>query len=324
MSPTLRTMLLAVFALWAVPAGAQSYPSQPIRILVPIAAGSVTDVIMRAAAQHLSQRLGQQVVIENRGGANFIIGAQACAGAPPDGYTLCAVNNNSLSINPLIYQKLPYDADKDFVPIVNMYVVIEALAVSSAVPVNSVAGLRDLARSKSLNFGTLGEGSYPDLFLAWLNTQWHTSIVGVPYRGGGPLAQALVAGEIQVGHIGLGNLLGLLPTGKVKLLAVAAPKRSPLVPDVSTDVEARIGGFPGAVWWGLAAPRGTPSPIVERINREFTKLFREAEFVAYLEQQAALPVVGTPAEFARFLAKDRADSDALVKIAKTPRTEYRP
>ena len=238
----------------------QSYPERPIRLVVPISPGSVTDVIMRAAAIELSSRLGQQVVIENRAGANFIVGAQACAAAAPDGYTICAVNNNSLSINPLIYNSMPYDAQKDFTPITNLFLLVEALAVSSSVPVNSVAELQALARSKpeALNFGTLGPGSYPDLFLNWLNRKWNIKLVGVPYRGGGPVALAIASNEIQVASMGLGNFIALAGDRKLKILAVSPVKRTALLPDVPTFKEVGIGDFPGHVWWGLVGPKGMP------------------------------------------------------------------
>lgn len=149
------------------------------------------------------------------------------------------------------------------------------------------------------------------------------NIVGIPYRGGGPIAQALVAGDLQIAKMGLGNFLGLLGTGKIKPLAVAAVRRSVLVPDVPTLAEAGI-DFPPFGWWGLAAPKGVPQPIVDRLNTEFVKLYREPKFVAYLEKQAVLPAPGTPAEFAAFLQKDRRDAELLIKIADQPRADYKP
>lgn len=310
----------------AVPGLAQSYPDRPIRLVVPIAPGSVTDVIMRAAANELSPRLGQQVVIENRAGANFIVGAQACAAAAPDGYTLCVVNNNSLSINPLIYNSLPYDAQKDFTPITNLFLLVEALAVSASVPVNSVAELQALARSKpdSLNFGTLGPGSYPDLFLNWLNRTWDTKLVGVPYRGGGPVALAIAGNEIQIASMGLGNFIALAGDRKLKILAVSPAKRTALLPDVPTFTEAGIGDFPGHVWWGLVGPKGMRPAVVERLNREFVSLWRDPKFVDFLAKQAVQPHAGSSDEFAAFLKKDREDSEVLVKLANAPKSDYTP
>jgi tripartite-type tricarboxylate transporter receptor subunit TctC len=311
--------------LWALASSAQTYPDRPIRVIVPIAAGSVTDVIMRASASELAQRVGQPFVIENKGGASGIPGAQACAQATPDGYTLCLVYHNTLSINPLMFNKLPYDAEKDFTLITNLYLLVEALFVNSSLNVASAAELKAYAQAHpaALNYGTLGPGSNPEMFLNWMNQKWNVNIVGIPYRGGGPIAQALVANELQIAKMGLGNFLGLIGTGKIKPLAVAAARRSPLAPDVPTLAEAGI-DFPPFGWWGLAAPKGVPQGIVDKLNAEFVKLYREPKFVEYLEKQAVLPAAGTPAEFTAFLKKDRQDAEFLIKIANQPREDYKP
>src|SRR5882672_3517657 len=192
-----RIALALLAASCASSAHAQSYPNKPIRVVVAIAAGSVTDVIMRAATIELSPRLGQQLVIENRGGAG-ILGAQTCAQAAGDGYTLCVIYHSTTSYNPLLFDKLPYDADKDFVPVTRLFFLTEGVFASNAINVKSIAELKTLATGKpdGLNYATLGEGSFPDLFMRWLNNQWGTRIVGVPYRGGGPAAQALAANEV--------------------------------------------------------------------------------------------------------------------------------
>src|SRR5262245_11228186 len=298
-----RILLVGVAALaGATAALAQSYPNKPIRMIVSIAAGSVTDVIMRAAANELHPRLGQPLVIENRGGAAGILGGQACGQATGDGYTVCVIYHSTMSYNPLLFTKLPYDAD-DLVPITRLFFLTEGVFVSNEANVKSVAELNALAQSKpdGLNFATLGEGSFPDLFLKWLNNQWGTRIVGVPYRGGGPAAQALAANNVQVTRFGVGNFLGLVEAGKVKALAVSADKRSPLLPDVPTFAEAGLGGFPGQGWWGLAAPRGTPPAIVAKLNAEFGRLFKEPKFVEFLERQAVASAPTTPEGFAEFL-----------------------
>ena len=210
------------------------FPSKPIRLIVPIAAGSVTDVVLRAAAQPLSARFGQPVLIDNRPGASGIIGAQACATAPADGYTLCAVYHAIMSFNPHTQDKLPYDPQRDFAPVTNLYFVTEALVVPRSLPVNSVAELRAHARANpaALNFGTLGEGSLQELMVAWLNRDWGVRIAAVPYKGGGPISTALLSNEIQVGQMGVGNFLGAIQSGQLKALAIAAEKRSPLLPQI--------------------------------------------------------------------------------------------
>lgn len=309
----------------AATAQAQTYPDKPIRLIVSIAAGSVTDVIMRKTAAELAPRIGQQLIIENRGGASGILGAHACAQAPGDGYTLCVIYHSTMSYNPLLFDKLPYNPDTDLVPVARLFFLTEGLFASNAIGVNSVAELKKLAQSKpdGLNYATLGQGSFPDLFMRWLNNQWGTHLVGVPYKGGGPAAQALAANEVQVTRFGVGNFRGLVAAGKVKALAVASEKRSPLMPDVPTLAEAGL-NYPGQGWWGLAAPKGTPQPIVDKISAEFGKLYRDPAFVTFLDQQLVVSSPTTPAEFAAFLKEDRKAAESLIKLANTKRQEYKP
>jgi tripartite-type tricarboxylate transporter receptor subunit TctC len=318
---------LAVCAFaYVAAAHAQPYPNKPIRVIVSIAAGSVTDVIMRAAANELQATLGQPLVIENKGGAAGILGGQSCAQAAPDGYTVCIIYHSTLSFNPIIFNKLPYDADTDFVPIARLFFLIEGVFVSNALGVNSVAELKTKAQANpgALNYATLGEGSYPDLFLKWLNNQWGTKIVGIPYKGGGPAAQALAANEVQLTRFGVGNFLGLVEGGRVKAVVVSAAKRSALLPDVPTFSEVGWGNFPGQGWWGLAAPKNTPKDFVTKLNTAFVKLFSDPKFMAFLEKQAVVPAATSPEDFVAFLKEDRKSAQALIDIAKLPRAEYKP
>jgi tripartite-type tricarboxylate transporter receptor subunit TctC len=303
---------------------AQNYPNKPIRMIVSIAAGSVTDVIMRAAAAELQGRLGQPVVVENIGGAAGILGGKACAQAAPDGYNICIIYHSTMSFNPLLFSNLPYNPD-DFVPMARLFFLVEGIFASSAINVNSIAELKALAQSKpdGLNYATLGEGSYPDLFLKWLNNQWGTKIVGIPYRGGGPAAQAIAANDVQVTRFGVGNFGGALAAGKAKALAVSTAKRSPLLPEVPTLAEVGLGNYPGQGWWGLAAPKGTPPAAVALLSSEFQKLFSDPKFTAFLEKQAVVPAATDPAGFVAFLREDRKNAEALIKIANTRKTEFK-
>jgi len=307
------------------PAYAQTYPDHPIRVIVGIAAGSVTDVIMRAAAQELQGRLGQPLIIENRGGASGILSAQACAQATPDGYTICVLDHGPMSYNPFLFEKLPYDPDKDLVPVTRLFFLTEGVFVSSALGVNSIAELKAMAQKDSgkLNYATLGVGSFPDLFMRWLNSQWGTNIVGVPYKGGGPASLALAANEVQVTRFGIGNFLGLVKAGNVKALAVASDKRSPLLPDAPTLAEAGI-HYPGQGWWGIVAPKGTPPAVVDKINAAFVKLFNEPKFNEFLEGRGVVGATTTPAGFAEFLKEDRKAAESLVKIANSKLETYKP
>ena len=230
-----------------------------------------------------------------------------------------------MSYNPLLFTKLPYNADTDFAPVARLFFLTEGLFASSALGVNSVADLKAKAQSgAALNYATLGEGSFPDLFLKWMNNQWNTKIVGIPYRGGGPAAQALAANDVQVTRFGVGNFTGLLESGKVKALGIGLPTRSALFPDVPTLDEAGLPGFPGQGWWGLAAPRGTPPAIVERLSSEFGKLFSEPKFKAFLDKQAVASAPTTPDGFAAFLKQDRKAAETLIRIANTKPEEYTP
>lgn len=320
-----RFVLCLAAACFAFTASAQNYPNKPIRMIVSIAAGSVTDVIMRAAAAELQNRLGQPLVIENVGGAAGILGGKNCAQAAPDGYNICVIYHSTLSFNPLLFSNLPYNAETDFVPVARLFFLVEGLFASSEINVKTVSEAKALAQSKpdGLNYATLGEGSYPELFLKWLNNQWSTQILGVPYRGGGPAAQALAANQVQLTRFGVGNFVGVIEAGKVRALAVTSDKRSPVLPNVPTFKEVGWGDYPGQGWWGLAAPKGTPKEVVAKLSTEFQKLFSEPKFVEFLDKQAVVAAPTSPEGFAEFLKKDRKDAETLIKIANTKKTEFK-
>ena len=320
-----RFVLCLAAACFAFTASAQNYPNKPIRMIVSIAAGSVTDVIMRAAAAELQNRLGQPLVIENVGGAAGILGGKNCAQAAPDGYNICVIYHSTLSFNPLLFSNLPYNAETDFVPVARLFFLVEGLFASSEINVKTVSEAKALAQSKpdGLNYATLGEGSYPELFLKWLNNQWSTQILGVPYRGGGPAAQALAANQVQLTRFGVGNFVGVIEAGKVRALAVTSDKRSPVLPNVPTFKEVGWGDYPGQGWWGLAAPKGTPKEVVAKLSTEFQKLFSEPKFVEFLDKQAVVAAPTSPEGFAEFLKKDRKDAETLIKIANPKKTEFK-
>jgi tripartite-type tricarboxylate transporter receptor subunit TctC len=314
--------LFLMLAAFPVPASAE-YPERPIRVVVAIAAGSVTDVIARASAAELAPRLGQQLVIENRGGANGIPAADACKNAEPDGYTICLLNHGHFSFNPLQFNKLPYDPDTDFVPIAHLYFLIEGIFVPTRLGVNSIADLKGLVQKNpgALNYGTLGPGSPPDLFRQWLNKEWGASIVGIPYRGGGPIAQALAANEIQLARMGIGNFLGLMQSGTVK--ALAATVKTPLLPGVPAIEEVGI-TFPGFGWWGMVAPKGTPQPIIDKLSAELIRQAKDPRFADYLTRQAVRPSGMNPGEFAAFIKADRARAKMFLEMANAPTKDYQP
>ena len=325
--PNVRIILLSMMAACLGPsARADDYPSRPIHLIVSIAAGSVTDVVMRSASNNIAARIGQPLVIDNRGGASGILGGQACATAAPDGYTLCVIYHSTVSYNPLLFTSLPYDADKDFEPITRLFFVTEGVFVPTSLGVGSIAELKKLAQSKpdALNFATLGDGSSQDLFLRWVNHQLGTAMVGIPYKGGGPAAQAIAANEVQVTRFGIGNFLGLIESGRVKALAVSSDQRSPLLPDVPTLTEAGWGDYPGQAWWGLVAPKGTPPAIIAQMNGEFVRTFSDPTFLEFLNKQFVVPAPTSPAEFRAFLQADRKAAETLIRIASTPTAQYKP
>lgn len=299
----------------------ERYPAKPIRMIVTVAAGAPTDLFLRTMGQELQPRLGQPLVIDNRPGGNVMVGAEVCAKAPADGYSFCAFSSDTMSVNPHIFSKMPYDPDKDFKPVGLLYYLIQGLITSASLPVNSVKELQALAASKSppLNFGTLGTGTNPDVFRQWLNERWRTDIAGIPYKGANLVMNALIAGEIHLSRISLSTVGGQAKAGKVKVLAVGSARRSKLFPDIPTYAEVGLDGFSEQVWWGLLAPAGTPDAAVKRLNAEVVKVFAEPKFQQYLETQFLDPAVDTPEEFAVFLKQDRERSGQMVRKYNIPR-----
>lgn len=292
---------------------------KPLRIIVPIAAGSVTDVVLRGASPALSQQLGQPIVIDNKPGASGIVGAEACAKAAPDGLTVCAVYHATTSFNPLLFDKLPYDPEKDLLPVTRLFFVTEGFVVPASLPVRTVAELQNYAMQNPdrVNFGTLGEGSMQELMVAWLNREWKTRIVGVPYKGGAPIATAITAGEIQIAQMGLGNFMGPIQAGQVRPLAIAANQRSKELPQIPTAEEAGLGGFPSRPWWGIAAPAGTPAATVTKLHQALATVFSDPKMVEMMQARYVEPALtASPQEFAAFLRKDREAAATIVRIAR--------
>lgn len=317
----MRALTAFVLSLLASLALAQPYPSRPLRLIVPLTPGATTDVVMRATAQELSPRLGQPIVVDNRPGGNWVIGAMACQNAPADGYTLCVANSDAMAFNPHLLSNLPYDPAKDFAPVTNLFFLFEGILARSSLPVSNVTELQAYARSSAgkLNFGTFGPGSSNDVFRQWLVREWHVDMAGIPYKGGGNLVSALFAGEIDLTKVGMGNVAGQLDSGRIKVLAIQGTKRSKIVPNVPTLTEAGLGAFDVRVWWGLVMKAGSPDAAVRRINAELVKLYREPKMAEYLESQFVEVAVGSPEDFGRFMAAERARAAEAVKTYSIPR-----
>jgi tripartite-type tricarboxylate transporter receptor subunit TctC len=316
-SDALKRVSIALAACFlALPAAAMAddYPNHPIRMIVPISAGSITDVASRLTAQALQERLGQPVVVINKPGAAMVLGGSECAKSDPDGYTLCVVSPDTMSFNPLTVPNLPYNPET-FVPVIDMYHVDEGLMVPVDLHVNTIEELhaKAVAESGKLNYGTLGERTTTDAFRQWLNEHWKTNFVAIPYKGGGEIIAALLENTIDAAKIGVGNMTSQLKEGKIKVLALRASKRSPQLADIPTFDEAGFGAFPGGpIFWGLVMPAGTPAPIVKRLHDELLAIFQGQKFTDFANQNFLEQAAGSTEDFAAFLKKDRQDAAILV------------
>jgi tripartite-type tricarboxylate transporter receptor subunit TctC len=316
--------LLAALALASPAAAAEPFPTRPVRIIVPSAPGSVTDIAVRMLAQSLAERWGQPVLTINRAGANGVLATEMCAKSEADGHTLCVVSQDSMSYVVFTMPSLPYDPARDLKPVSNLYFIIDGLIAKRALPVRTFAEFRALAIAQpgKLNFGTMGPRTLTDAFRLWLGETWHTAFVGVPYKGGGEVITALLSGNIDVARIGVGNMTGQLSEGGPKVLAIRSAARSPLLPDVPTMDELKVGPVPGGrPWFGLVAPAGVPDAIVAKVNADVAQVFAEPKFVAFLRNQFIDPAIGPVAGFADFLKQDRTLARVMVDTYLTPKAQ---
>jgi tripartite-type tricarboxylate transporter receptor subunit TctC len=318
----LISAMAAALAAILPPAQAQdAYPSRLVRFIQPLGPGSPGDIVTRTIADAFGKSTGQPAVVENRVGANGIIGMDACAKAAPDGYTICVPSFAQMSVNPVLYKKLPYDPLKDFAPVILFASISSVISVNPSVPANSVQELIALAKSKpgALNWGSWGVGSFSHLYMAWLQSQTGTSFTHVPYKTLGQAVTGVIAGEVQVMVNTPAVAAPLVEAGKMKTLAVIAGGRSPLLPNTPTLKEA---GFdpPLSSWVGVTVPAGTPEPVVRRLNAEFGNLLRDPNFVArYLAPGSLSPLGSTPEEFGAFLKTDRAVMEKIAANANIPK-----
>src|SRR5215471_9755144 len=293
---------------------AQDYPSHPVRVIVPFSPGGAVDGPIRVIAQEMSKRLGQSVVIENRPGAGATIGSDVVAKAQPDGYTLLLASQTN-AISATLYPKLSFDPVADFAPISLIGRAPGVVVVHPSLPVKT---LRELiayvkARPGQVDYASSGNGSGQHLFAALLCSQTGMQMNHVPYRGSGQATADLLGGQVQVAIPGLAGMLGHIRTGKLRALAVTGATRAPQLPDVPTVIEAGVPGYEAYVWMGLLAPKGTPAPIVARLQREAVAALATSEVQNYMAS-ASIEVVGsTPAEFGAFF---HAEKDRWAKIIR--------
>lgn len=300
-------IVLASFAA-ATSAPAQSYPSKTVTMVVTAAAGGVTDVVARAIGQRLAEKWGQQVVIENRGGAGHILGAAAVANAAPDGHTLMVAEAGTYVINPNVYpkDKLPYDVEKGLVQITGLVRIHHALVATPSLPVKSLGELIALAKEKpgTLTYGTAGVGSGPHMNMARLENATGAKLVAVHYRGATPALTDVIGGHTNMMLISVGSALPPANAGKVKMLAVGSPKRLPSLPDLPTASES-VPGYTAGTWFGLSATAGTPREIVMKINADVRNVMAEPAIQAqFVTKQLYDPMTSSPEEFADFIRSE--------------------
>ena len=317
--PHSRTLGSAVsgllLALFTMAAGAQSYPAKPLRLVIPYPPGGSNDIIGRISAVQLGERLRTQVIVDNRGGAGGLIGTEAVAKSPADGYTLLLISVGH-AFNPSMY-KLPYDPATAFTPVAMLGSGPVALAVNAGLPVNSVKDLLALARQKpgQLYYASGGVGSFSHLASALFRLQSGIDIVHVPFKGGAPALVDVIAGNT---HIAIGSLVQTLPqvkTGRLKLLGVGGVKRLASFPDTPTIAEAGVPGYEATAWWGVLAPAGTPRAVIERLHKEFSAILNSPEMKKRFEAEGAEALQMTPDEFALFMDTETAKWAKVVKDA---------
>ena len=309
--------LLALIALGTA-AQAQSYPSRPVQIVVPLAAGGAADTITRAVARRLSEIWNQQIVVENKSGANTQIGATQVAKSAPDGYTLLASAETTFVVNPYLYSKLSYDPAKDFVAVSGLTVVNQLLLVHHSVPAKNVRDLIALAQAKpgEVTFGTYGIGSAGHLNMEQFQVMAGVKMRAVHYRGGAPALTDLIGGHIDSLIISLGQASGPMQAGQIRALAAGSKQRLSQLPDLPTVSESGVPGYESVSYFGLVAPAGTPREIVRKINADVQRIITDPSFkTEFLEKNFHEPILGSPEEFDAYMKADASKWSKIIKDA---------
>jgi tripartite-type tricarboxylate transporter receptor subunit TctC len=287
-----NSMLVGLAALAVFPrnAAAQDYPSHTVTILVPFAAGGGTDLLARAVAQKLEQRLGKPFVIENRTGAGTVVAAGAAAKAAPDGYTLMQATSGTMAMNGAMFKSLPYDPAKDLVPVALVAAVPFVLAVNASVPAHSVADLVKLAKEKPLNYGSGGPGAFHHLNAELFSSMTGIKMTHVPYKGSVPALTDLVAGHIQVLFVDIGPALELIRAGKIRVLGITTAESVAAAPEIPPLAKAGVPGYDTAAWQMIVAPARTPQPILTRLNAEINAIVNTAEVQKQIAGLGMIPI----------------------------------
>jgi tripartite-type tricarboxylate transporter receptor subunit TctC len=320
---TLAYALLAcTFSGAAMQAAAQAYPSKPVRILIGTPAGGPGDVAARGAAQALSQAFGQSYIVENRVGADGLIAGEAAVRSAPDGYTLYVADSFAISLNPVIRAKMPYDPEKDLAPIIQFGTLASLILAHPSVPANTLREVLELAKAKpgSITFGTFGLASSAHLYVEYLKNDRNIVFLNVPYKAASLAFPALLAGEVNVVLFAIGPASAQVKAGKAKALAINAPGRSPLLPDVQTMKEQGV-DINIQTWFALFAPAGTPRDIINRSNTEVAKGLvnnpeAKAKFLTSQGMETSAPAGASAEVFAKFLKADRENYAEVVRVTK--------
>jgi len=316
--PVRHTVRYAVAAatLVACSATAQTYPSKPVRLIVPWSAGSGTDLMARSFAHKLGETLGQQVVVDNRGGAGAVIGSEVAAKSPPDGYTLYIGGSVSMAISPALYPKVTYDPVKDFAPVSLVSQFFNALSVHPSVPAKNVKEFIALARARpgELLMGSAGNGSTSHLAGELFKTMAKVNLTHVPYKSGGQLVTGVVSGESHLSFSPVSTALNHMKTGKLRTLAVTSPKRLPSLPTLPTVGET-VPGYEFGGWQAVFVPAGTSQEIVRRLNTAVVKAVNTPEFKDYLAKEGSELVGGTPEQLGTFVRAEVTKNAELIRSA---------
>ena len=312
------TLALTQLLFMHAPVAAQgAYPNKSVKLIVPFPPGGGNDVIGRVIAQKLSDRWGQTVVVDNRAGANGIVGLQALTQSAPDGYTLAVGAAGPLAVNPSLYARLPYDPIKDFAPITNMVNYPLLLVTHPSVPVKNVRELVALAKAKpdQLSYASPGSGNSGHLAGELFNSMAGVQTVHVPYKGQGPALTDLLSGQVSMLYSSIPSVIQQVKSGQLRALAVGSAKRLPSLPDIPTLAESGVPGYEAYSWVGLVAPAHTPADIVKKIHRDVSDILKDKEVAEKLNQQGALPVGDTPEEFGLYIKSEIAKWGKVVRDA---------
>jgi len=293
------------------------YPVKPIRVVVPFATGGSTDILIRTVGYRMSEALGQQLLIDNRGGAGGALGAELAAKAPPDGYTIMATTSGVVVANPSLYKKLSYDPIKDFAPVSIIASLPNMLVVPPSMPVKDVRALIALAKARpaQLTYASGGNGTSNHLAGALLSYLAGVDITHVPYKGGGPAVLAVMTGEVAMLFATMPSAMQQVKGGRLKALAVTGRTRSSAIPELPTMIESGVKDFVVSIWIGIVAPRGVPANVVERLNKEVAKALQVPDVVARLKEEGYEPVASTPENMAADIKTETATWARVIKAA---------